>query len=393
MRTAERAWVSGLKRGVRNRRVFFVQVANPALYPPLIHASALMADAGWDVRLLSSPIAGNTIAMAPHPRVMIDEIRARPSHVVGKLDYAAYCAAAARLALRLRPDVVYASDPLGAGPALLAARLAGATLVYHEHDSPQPGMLHPILARLRAAATRSARLIVFPNDERARVAQSELRFAADRLHIVWNVPRRAELAASAAPAEPPLIVYYHGSITPERLPETVAFAVRRMAGRVRLRIAGYEAPSARGYIRHLVGSDAGAAADTPVEYIGMVPSRADLLAQAARAHVGLSLMPFNSGDLNMSHMAGASNKPFDYMAAGLALLVSDLPDWTRIFVEPGFGLACNPTDVGSLSAALGWFIDHPEARRAMAARARNKIKTEWNYDTQFRAVLDSLEST
>src|SRR5262245_15556422 len=205
-----------IRRGVYNRRVLFVQVADPALYPPLIHASALMADAGWDVTLLSSPIAGNTIAMARHPRVMIDEIRARPSHVVGKLDYAAYCAAAARLALRLRPDVVYASDPLGAGPALLAARLAGATLVYHEHDSPQPGMLHPILARLRAAATRSARLIVFPNDERARVAQSELHFAADRQHIVWNVPRRAELAASGS-AETPLIVYYHGSITPERL--------------------------------------------------------------------------------------------------------------------------------------------------------------------------------
>ena len=80
--------------------------------------------------------------------------------------------------------------------------------------------------------------------------------------------------------------------------------------------------------------------------------RADLLAEAARAHIGLSLMPFNSDDLNINHMAGASNKPFDYMAAGLALLVSDLPDWTRMFVEPGFGLACNPADVNSISAAL-----------------------------------------
>jgi spore maturation protein CgeB len=92
-------------------------------------------------------------------------------------------------------------------------------------------------------------------------------------------------------------------------------------------------------------------------------------------------------------MAGASNKPFDYMAAGLALLVSNLPDWKTMFVDPGFGLACTPTDVGSLSTALEWFIDHPEARKAMATRARNKIEAEWNYDTQFRAVLESLEST
>jgi glycosyltransferase involved in cell wall biosynthesis len=351
-----------------------------------------MADAGWEVTFLSAPISGIRLAMPSHPRVKVHAFRTRPSHVMSSVDYAHYAATAAKLALRLRPDVVYASDPLGAGPGLLAARFVGATLVYHEHDSWQPGTLRPILARLRVAATRSARLIVFPNEERARVAQKELQFSHNRLHIMWNVPRRAELAAAAAPRESPLVVYYHGSITPERLPETVALAVRRIAGRARLRIAGFEAPSADGYIRHLIGSDTSAAADNPVDYIGMVPQRADLLMQAADAHVGLALMPRQSNDLNTRHMTGASNKPFDYMAVGLALLVSDLPDWTKLFIEPGFGLACNPADIDSISAALNWFVDHPEARRAMAARARKKIETEWNYDTQFRAVLDSLES-
>jgi glycosyltransferase involved in cell wall biosynthesis len=375
-----------------NRRVLFVQATDPGAYPPLIHVSTLMADAGWDVTFLSAPIARHRLDLPWHPRITVRAVNGRESHVMSNINYAIYTATAAGLALRLRSDVVYASDPLGAGPGLLAARLAGAQMIYHEHDTPQPGTLHPILARLRAAATRSARMIVFPNHQRARVAQNELNFADNRLHIVWNVPRRTELTACAAIAEPPLIVYYHGSISPERLPESVALAVRRMAGRARLRIAGYEAPSARGYVRHLVGSDSGAAAANPVEYIGMVP-RADLLMEAARAHVGLALMPCRSDDLNMRHMTGASNKPFDYMAAGLALLVSDLPDWKTMFVDPGFALACNPLDADSISMALSWFIDHPERRQAMAVRARNKIKAEWNYDTQFRAVLKSLEST
>jgi hypothetical protein len=63
-----------------------------------------------------------------------------------------------------------------------------------------------------------------------------------------------------------------------------------------------------------------------------------------------------------------------------------------MFVQAGFGLACNPVDAGSISAALDWFIEHPEMRRAMAARARNKIEAEWNYDAQFRGVLETLES-
>jgi glycosyltransferase involved in cell wall biosynthesis len=351
----------------------------------------LMAEAGWEVTFLSAPIDGDELALNPHPRIKIHAVRTRPSHVMGKVEYAVYAAAAAWLAVRLRPHVVYASDPLGAGPGFLAARLAGAALVYHEHDSPSPGGLHYALARSRRAAARAAQLIVFPNEARARVAQKQLQFSDDKLHIVWNVPRRAELAVSAATGEPPLIVYYHGSITPERLPETVSLAVRRMAGRARLRIVGYEAPGARGYVRHLTGNDKGTVVDAPIEYVGIVPRR-DLLAEAARAHIGLSLMPLNSDDLNLNHMAGASNKPFDYMAAGLALLVSDLPDWTRMFVEPGFGVACNPADADSISAALGWFIDHPEGRRAMAGRARDKIKAVWNYDTQFRGVLESLES-
>jgi glycosyltransferase involved in cell wall biosynthesis len=89
-------------------------------------------------------------------------------------------------------------------------------------------------------------------------------------------------------------------------------------------------------------------------------------------------------------MAGASNKPFDYMAAGLALLVSDLPSWRTMFVDPGFGLACDPTDVDSVSAALTWFLDHPAERRAMTNAGRRKIQVDWNYDRHFLPVLKRL---
>ena len=78
------------------------------------------------------------------------------------------------------------------------------------------------------------------------------------------------------------------------------------------------------------------------------------------------------------------------MAAGLALLVSDLPDWRAMFVAPGYALPCNPTDPASIKAALGWFIDHPEARRDMGMRGRAKIAVEWNYDTAFRGVIGSI---
>ena len=100
----------------------------------------------------------------------------------------------------------------------------------------------------------------------------------------------------------------------------------------------------------------------------------------------------NSDDLNMLIMTGASNKPFDYMAAGLALLVSDLPDWTRMFVEPGFARAADPTSTDSLFAALEWFVNHAHERQEMAARGRAMIESIWNYETVFAPLLEALSN-
>jgi glycosyltransferase involved in cell wall biosynthesis len=371
------------------RRVLFIQATEPAGYPPLINAAILMAEAGWDVTFLAAPIAGNRMLLPTHPRIAVHAIAERPSHVIGRLAYLRYSAAAAQLALRLRPDVVYASDPLGALPGLLAARLAGARLVYHEHDTPAPGSLRPSLSRARAAAAQRAHLVVFPNEKRSRLAKAELGFVQDRLRIVWNLPRRAELPSLVAHPDSPLILYYHGNIAPDRLPVTVIEAVRRLDGRVCLRIAGPEAPGASGYVKRLLASGVGSDTGSLIEYLGQM-SRTVLMAIAAENHIGLALMPRNSGELNMRHMTGASNKAFDYMAAGLALLVSDLPDWHDTFVEPGFARACNPADPSSIAAALAWFLNHPSKRREMAAQARARIEADWNYDAAFESVMSSL---
>jgi len=377
------------RRGGRGARVLFIQATEPAGYPPLIHAATLMAEAGWDVTFLAAPIAGNRLELTPHPRIAVRSIPARPSHVMGKPAYARYVAAAARLGLAMRPRVVYASDPLGAGPGRLAARLAGARLVYHEHDSPAPGALHPWLARQRGAAARQAALVIFPNAARASIAQAELGFSGDRLRIVWNLPCRAELPPLAGAANGPLVLYYHGGVSPARLPEAVVEAVRRLGGRLRLRIVGNESAGARGYIARLLDRGLLPNGKQVVTYAGQI-HRTDLLAAAARADIGLALMPRNSADINMRHMTGASNKAFDYMAARLALLVSDLPDWRDMFVAPGYARAGDPADPDSMAAALGWFLDHAGERRAMAARARARIEADWNYDAAFAPIVSVL---
>jgi len=371
-------------------RVLFLQATEAGGYPPIIHASSLMALAGWNVVILNAPIAGHDLAYPPCPGVNVRTVASRPSHVMGRLDYVQYVLAAARLAVTFRPDVIYASDPLGAGPGLLAARLARAVLVYHEHDTPGPGTLRSPIARFRRSAARKARLVVFPNEARARIAQTELGFRDDQLQIVWNVPRRIELPHLPGSQESAITVYYHGSITPERIPESVVAAVAQTGRRARLRIMGYEAPGAPGYVARLLelGNRSG---ENVVEYLGQVPTRSSLFAESARADVGLALMPQRTSDLNLMHMMGASNKVFDYMASGLAVLVTDLPEWIGGFVNPGYGRSCDPADPTSIASQLNWFASNPAERRNMGVRGRAKIESDWNYERAFAPILAGLK--
>src|SRR5262249_45348518 len=95
-------------------------------------------------------------------------------------------------------------------------------------------------------------------------------------------------------------------------------------------------------------------------------------------------------DINMQHMVGASNKPFDYMACGLPLIVTNVPDWVAAFVDPGYGLACDPDDVSSIEAALRWYLEHPNERRQMARKCHDKIVQDWNYATRLADVMTRL---
>jgi glycosyltransferase involved in cell wall biosynthesis len=97
-------------------------------------------------------------------------------------------------------------------------------------------------------------------------------------------------------------------------------------------------------------------------------------------------------DANQQWMPGASNKPFDYLAGGLALLVSNLAGWRDLYVEPGYGIACDAPDPRSIAGALRWFMDHPTEMRAMGERGRQRVAAEWNYEAQFAPVQDWLDA-
>jgi glycosyltransferase involved in cell wall biosynthesis len=127
-----------------------------------------------------------------------------------------------------------------------------------------------------------------------------------------------------------------------------------------------------------------------VTIAGVLPSRDAVLSTAATCDVGLALIPSDTADLNERTMVGASNKPFDYLACGLALLVADRPEWREQYVDAGVARACRVESADSIAAALRWFHEHPDERSAMGERGRQRILDAWNYERAFEPIASAI---
>ena len=377
------------------RRILYVQFTDPAAYPPIEHSSILLANRGWEVLILGvgatrSPI----IQQSGHGRLHVRSVRLVAPGWGQKLQYIFFYFWTLYWVWRWKPQWIYASDPLVCPLVYWIRKLISVNIVYHEHDSPDLNIAQTWFMKqvfnYRKKIANYSELCVLP--QQARLLKFiETTGRARPTFCVWNCPRLEEIQDINASEAHGLIIYYHGNISSALLPENLIVAASRFKGSIRVQAAGYEAPGSPGHLQRLTTLATNHGMINGLEYLGAMP-RSELFFCASKADIGICLMPKYSDNFNLSHMAGASNKVFDYMACGLPVLVSDLPEWVSTFVKPGYGRACNPHDPNSIEAQLRWFLDHPEERREMGRRGQEKIRKAWNYESVFSGVLGELKS-
>ena len=379
--------------GPRRRRILYLQYTNPAGYPPLEHSSRILANTGWEVLFLGTGAFGaDGLKFSAHPRIQVRQLRFCSPGWRQKLHYVMFCIWCFGWALIWRPSWVYASEILACPAALLLNLVLRLRLLYHEHDSPgEPkGAFQRLCLWARKACARRAERCVLPNQRRAQcfIAETNPR---NSVEVVWNCPARAEATVERNGASTTgFKVLYHGSIGPVRLPLTVLEAVALLPSDIFLVVAGYETVGSEGYMEKLKSYAMHLGVADRLKVIGALPTRVELLEICRGCDVGLAFMPSQSDDPNLQAMTGASNKPFDYLACGLPVLVSDLPDWREMFVKPGYGVCCDSTDPTSIASAIRRFYENPIEMRAKGEKGRQRIAEEWNYETQFRRVMALL---
>ncbi|MCE9530169.1 MAG: glycosyltransferase, partial [Planctomycetes bacterium] len=79
-----------------------------------------------------------------------------------------------------------------------------------------------------------------------------------------------------------------------------------------------------------------------------------------------------------SHSEGMSNALLEYMAAGRAIVATDVGANGRLVRDRIDGLIVPPKDDAALAAAIAWLTEHPEAARQMGSSARERVASQYS---------------
>jgi glycosyltransferase involved in cell wall biosynthesis len=380
----------------KDKRVLYVQYTNPAAYPPLQHSSRILAEAGWDVLFLGTKGSGSSgLSFPAHPHIRVLTMSFCPGGWRQKLHYLGFVLWVFWWSLRWRPKWIYASDPLSAPAALLSGLLTDVGLIYHEHDSPvgKPvSAFMRVVMVLRKRIAKRSDVVILPNAQRVKIFAEEVNIAVEKISCVWNCPAYADaIPFRVGERESDMWIHYHGNISPHLLPLAVIDALALLPPQIKLRVIGYETVGSVGYLNALKTKADNLGLGDRIELYGAM-QREELLAWTRKADIGIALFPISTENRNMQYMTGASNKPFDYLACGCPLLVSNLPDWEEMFVQRRLALGCNPEDPGSIATAVWWYFEHPVECTSMGEKGRQRVQKEWNYESQFMGIKKLLEA-
>ncbi|RYG53158.1 glycosyltransferase, partial [bacterium] len=89
---------------------------------------------------------------------------------------------------------------------------------------------------------------------------------------------------------------------------------------------------------------------------------------------GLSIFPYSE-----HYYEKELTKFFEYMAAGLPMIVSDFPNWRAIVESSECGFAVDPARLDEAVDRINWLQANPATRQAIGANGREAVETRYSW--------------
>jgi glycosyltransferase involved in cell wall biosynthesis len=118
-----------------------------------------------------------------------------------------------------------------------------------------------------------------------------------------------------------------------------------------------------------------------VEFEGRVPYHR-IVNGLQEASIGL--IPFRNVP---DHLIIIPTKMFEYMAAGLPIVASDLPPIQRYMAEINCGLLVEPANPRAFAQAIEYLLDNPDEARRMGKNGRRAVIEKYNWSSEAQKLL------
>lgn len=353
------------------KKVVHLTSVHTPLDPRIFHKECrTLADAGYEVVLVApaerdEQVAGVRIRAVARPGSRPERMTRTVLSVLGA-------------ALAERAALYHFHDP-ELIPAGLALKATGARVVYdvHEHVPLQvrskPWLAPALRNGMATAAELTERLAGAVLDAIVTVTPTlAARFPADRTVLVANYPMLHEFAAGEGLPyrERPPEVLYLGIITGIRGVREMVEAIGRLPGSLgaTLQLAGkfVDEPETEAAVRALPGW-------ARTRFLGW-QARPQVAALLGRARVGLLLL-----HPTVYYLDAYPTKLYEYMAAGVPVVGSDIPLVRQVIDETGCGLAVDPLDPDAVAAAVRRLLEDPAEAEAMGRRGQAAVRERYNW--------------
>jgi glycosyltransferase involved in cell wall biosynthesis len=364
-------------------KIVHLTSAHPIHDARILHKeAATLAAAGHEVVLVAAGEGDGAVIRGVQVRVVAHAGGGRP----GRMTRTVW--RVLRAAQAERADVYHFHDP-ELIPVGVWLKLLGRRVVYDVHeDLPaqilskywiRPALRRPVAFAVRlleGAVSRLFDALVVANPAHA------VRFPASRTVVVRNLPDLAEFPfAPALGASHVPVAIYVGALTRVRgaLEMVRAMALLPPSCPARLWLGGrFSEPGLEAACRKEPGW-------SRVDFLGWL-ERGQLAERLGRARFGMVVL-----HPTPQHHTSYATKLFEYMSAGLPLVVSDLPINREIVDATRCGLVVDPLNPAAIARAIVWLLEHPAEAEAMGRRGRAAVEQRYNWQHEALALLALYE--
>ncbi len=289
--------------------------------------------------------------------------------------------------VRSRPDIIHANDLNALIPSYLAARKCKCKLIYDSHEinvenytAEGKSKIAGLMRAVEKFLVRRVDLMVCVSNAAAEYFAAE--YGIEKPMVVTNCSLKREMVTAGIQKHPGFEILNHGQFYPGRGYEQMIGAAGLLKDCKEIQLA------IRGFGRLEEAMRRTVAEEKLENFVFYPPVNVEMLIpEAAASHVGVAF----TEPICLNFKLSVSNKLFEYAAAGLPVILSDIPEHRYLNDKYHFGVILEANTPEALKkAVLQMYTD-----KAFYEECRNNaiaMSEELNWENAF-AKLIAFEET